>query len=209
MSHYCFPLSNVPLSKLKADLTLTKLDLKFEHNGWPFKGRVLSSVFITTWTVSVCGFEDWPLFHVYSSAHSEPTDKASSLLCWTLLIESQRCSLWLAFVPAFKSLLIPTALSARIKYPLILHRRPFNWDFSHLACLSEHQRHQRWHDLSKRERTSVSLTDVHATLQIPVTRFPCHLFIDLLWMFNFPCLRPLHALVEAWRWTPLLLHNCV
>lgn len=66
-----------------------------------------------------------------------------------ILIEPHPYSLWLASILAFNSLFIPTALSTQIKYPLIPHRRPFNWDFSHLAYLPEHQRHQSQHELSK------------------------------------------------------------
>lgn len=169
------------------------------------------------------------LFHVYGSVHSEPTDKASALLHSLLLIESQACSLWLACVLAFKSLLIPTTLSAQIKYPLILYHRPFNWDFSHLACLSEHQRQ---HDLSKLEWSTFSFTLHPHIPTLPLVLHVCNTFslhwsfVELLTLFSFIFMhsssflkalvftRPSnYALLEASRWTPCCCiiweSNCV
>lgn len=163
------------------------------------------------------------LFHVYIPTHSQPSDKASSLLHSLLLIESQPCSLWLACVLAFESLLIQTAVSAQIIYPLILHRRPYNWDSSHLACLPEHQRHQRRDDLSKLELTSLCCSqelcfisfslspDFHVISSLMFYGYSSvfHNLTFLLVSLGFFCQSsPSHfVMLESWRWTLFLLHN--
>lgn len=163
------------------------------------------------------------LFHVYIPTHSQPSDKASSLLRSLLLIESQPCSLWLACVLAFESLLIQTAVSAQIIYPLILHRRPYNWDSSHLACIPEHQRHQRRDDLSKLELTSLCCSqelcfisfslspDFHVISSLMFYGYSSvfHNLTFLLVSLRFFCQSsPSHfIMLESWRWTLFLLHN--
>lgn len=176
---------------------------------------LLSITGCTVFAVVWCSFDDWPVISCLRLctlwAHRQGI---LFLLRLPLLIESQPCSLWLACVLAFKSLLIPTALSARIKYPLILHRRPFNWAFSHLACLSEHQRHQGWHDLSKLVWTSFSLlSETSFALRhrivssIPPDTFFLSLFIDILLFFastilHSSSLKKLFSPVIVLSWRP-------
>lgn len=88
-------------------------------------------------------FGDWAVITrlqlcAHARTHTQRQTWASSLLCSPLLIESQACSLWLALSLEVCWSQQPGGIGLNI--PLCAIPRPFNWDFSHSACFSRHQK---------------------------------------------------------------------